>query len=127
MAHFAQINSNNKVIRVIVADQEFIDSLPVQEGFQWIQTSYNTRAGIHTNPDTGEQTEVKALRKNYAGVGYSYDAQRDAFIPPKPYVSWVLNEFSCLYEAPTPRPNDGQEYIWSEGSYTETGVGWILA
>lgn len=127
MAHFAQVNDSNKVVQVIVADQEFIDSLAVQEGFQWIQTSYNTRGGVHIDPETGVESQERALRKNYAGIGHTYDEQRDAFIPPKKYDSWVLNEQTCLYVAPEPYPNDGEEYVWNEGSYTETGVGWILA
>jgi len=74
----------------------------------WIQTSYNTVGGKHPNN--------MPLRKNFAGIGYTYDAQRDAFIPPKPYASWVLNEDSCLWDAPVPMPNDGKGYIWDEAT-----------
>lgn len=126
MAHFAQINSNNKVVQVIVAEQDFIDSLPPQEGFQWIQTSYNTNGGIHTDPETGIESQEKALRKNYAGIGYIYDAQRDAFLPPKRFDSWVLDEQTCLYVAPEPYPDDGEEYRWDESIYIQTGVGWVV-
>ena len=100
MTHFAEV-IDGIVTRVIVAEQDFIDDLPNKE--QWIQTSYNND-----------------IRKNYAGVGYSYDEARDAFIPPKPFDSWTLNEETCNWEAPTPYPDDGQVYSWDE---TE---GWIL-
>ena len=103
MAHFAKVE-NGLVTQVIVAEQDFIDSGAVGTG--WIQTSYNTYGGQHP--------EGRPLRKNYAGVGFSYDAVRDAFIAPKPYTSWVLNEDTCLWEAPIPKPQDGKEYIWDE-------------
>ena len=90
MSHFAEIDETNTVLRVIVAEQEFIDTGAVGDPSKWIQTSYNTRAGVHYGqdgmPDSGEP-----MRKNYAGIGYTYDATRDAFIPPKPYASWVLD------------------------------------
>jgi hypothetical protein len=110
MAHFAKIE-NGFVTQVIVAEQADIDSLPGQ----WIQTSYNTLGGVHSNGDT-------PLRKNYAGVGYTYDSTRDAFIPPKPFASWTLNETTCLWESPTPRPNDGNPYAWNE-----TQQNWVEA
>ena len=104
MAHFAKIE-NGMVTDVIVADQDFIDTM---EG-SWIQTSYNTQGGAHTEGGT-------PLRKNYAGIGYTYDSQRDAFIPPKTFASWVLNEDTCLWDAPTPMPTDGKSYQWDEQS-----------
>lgn len=114
MSHFAKVNARGIVEQVIVAEQDFIDSLP--DATSWVQTSYNTKGGIHYNPDTDEPSEdqSKALRKNYAGIGYTYDPQKDAFIPPKPYPSWTLNEETCLWDAPTPKPEDGKFYIWNE-------------
>lgn len=115
MAHFAKVN-NGIVEQVIVAEPEFFDTFVDSSPGQWIQTSYNTRGGVHYNPETGEPSadQSKALRKNYAGIGYSYDAQRDAFIPPKPYASWVLDEQTCLWNAPMPYPTDGKRYQWDE-------------
>lgn len=111
MAHFAKIE-NNVVTQVIVAEQDFIDT---QEG-TWVQTSYNTKGGIHYQPDTNipSADQSKALRKNYAGIGFTYDSRKDAFIPPKPFESWILNETSCLWEAPISYPTDGNDYRWNE-------------
>lgn len=108
MAHFAKVN-NGIVEQVIVAEPEFFDIFVDTSPGQWIQTSYNTHGGVHANG--GEP-----LRKNYAGIGFAYDAQRDAFIPPKPFASWVLNEDTCLWAAPTPAPTDGKSYQWDEQS-----------
>jgi hypothetical protein len=115
MAHFAKVNSG-VVEQVIVAEPEFFDTFVDSSPGQWIQTSYNTRGGVHYNPETGEPSadQSKALRKNYAGLGYSYDAAKDAFIPPKPYASWTLNEDTCLWEAPVAYPDDGGSYTWNE-------------
>jgi len=107
MSHFAQIDDNNIVTQVIVAEQDFINSGAVGDPSMWIQTSYNTFGGEHRNGGT-------PLRKNYAGIGYSYDSGRDAFIPPKPYDSWIINEDTCQWEAPTPYPSDGKIYTWNE-------------
>jgi|TARA_R110002124_G_C8828305_1_gene504536 hypothetical protein len=104
MAHYAKIE-DGFVTNVIVADQDFIDT---QEG-QWVQTSYNTYGGQHTLGGT-------PLRKNYAGIGYTYDSTRDAFIPPAPYASWVLNEDTCMWEAPVVYPDDGKIYNWDEST-----------
>ena len=109
MSHFAHIDQNNIVTQVIVAEQDFINSGAVGDPSSWIQTSYNTYAGQHALGGT-------PLRKNYAGIGYSYDASRDAFIPPKPFNSWTLNETTCLWEAPTPYPTDGKIYNWNENT-----------
>jgi hypothetical protein len=105
MSHFARVNAQGLVEKVIVAEQDFIDSLP--DASSWVQTSYNTSAGIHILGGT-------PLRKNYAGVGYSYDSTRNAFIPPKQFASWTLNEDTCLWEAPTAMPDDGKLYQWNE-------------
>ena len=111
MAHWAELDENNIVTRVLVGSNEDPD-----EGYQWlidnlggtwVKTSYNTQGGVHSLGGT-------PLRKNYAGIGYSYDADRDAFIPPKPFNSWLLNEDTCLWEAPTPYPTDGEMYRWVE-------------
>ena len=114
MAHFAEIDENSIVTRVLVVDnanedngQEFLANT-LGLGGTWIKTSYNTSGGVHNNGGT-------PLRKNYAGIGYSYDAQRDAFIPPKPFNSWVLNEDTCLWNAPTPMPvEEGKMFRWVE-------------
>jgi hypothetical protein len=119
MAHFAKVN-NGIVEQVIVAEPEFFDTFVDSSPGQWIQTSYNTRGGVHYDPSTGEPSadQSKALRKNYAGLGYSYDAGRDAFIPPKPYASWTLNDDTCLWEAPVAYPTDGGRYTWDESTTT---------
>lgn len=107
MSHFARINAYGIVEQVIVAEQDFIDTLP--DSGSWVQTSYNTYGGQHRLGGT-------PLRKNYAGVGYRFDAQRDAFIPPQPYPSWTLNEDTCLWDAPIPMPQDGKPYDWDEST-----------
>ena len=113
MAHYTFLDKNNIVTEVIVGKDE--------GNFDWEQqygsfrgqackrTSFNTHGGVHANGGV-------PFRKNYAGIGYTYDRERDAFIPPQPFDSWVLNEDSCLWEAPTPIPEDGQEYTWDEGA-----------
>jgi hypothetical protein len=109
MTHFAEIDSNGIVLRVIVAEQDFIDSGKMGEPKNWVQTSYNTRFGINT------RTGI-AIRKNYAGVGYKYDKVLDAFIPPKQYPSFILNETKGIYENPVPMPKDGKIYGWNENT-----------
>jgi len=98
MSHFAKLN-NNIVTEVIVAEQDFINSGAVGDSFNWVQTSYNGN-----------------FRKNYAGVGYTYDATRDAFIAPQPFNSWILNEDTCQWEAPVPYPDDDKMYTWDEAT-----------
>lgn len=118
MAHFAEIDSNNIVLRVVVVDnkdtssadgveKEYIGAAYLESllGGTWVQTSYNA-----------------TIRKNYAGIGYTFDKTRDAFIPPKPYPSWVLNENTCQWQAPIPYPNDGNKYAWDESTQS-----WILS
>jgi len=109
MSHFAKVE-NGIVTQVIVVEQDVIDSGLFGEG--WVQTSYNTHGNQHP--------EGRPLRKNYAGIGFTYDSVRDAFIPPKTYDSWVLNEESCLWESPVPMPQDGKEYYWDEAN-----VSWV--
>ena len=113
MSHFAKV-VDNIVTEVIVAEQDFIDTLP--DSSAWVQTSYNTRGGKHYAPNTNDEDGGVALRKNYAGIGYTYDGTRDAFIPPKPFNSSVLNEDTCQWEAPTSYPDDGKDYSWDEDS-----------
>ena len=108
MAHFAKVE-NGIVSQVIVAEQDFINSGAVGDPASWVQTSYNTHAGVHRNGGT-------PLRKNYAGIGYIYDPIRDAFIPPCPFPSWVLDEATCLWNAPTSMPTDGKPYVWDEST-----------
>jgi hypothetical protein len=112
MSHFAKV-VDGLVTQVIVAEPEFFDTFVDSSPGTWIQTSYNTRGGVHP--------EGRPLRKNYAGIGYTYDAGRDAFIPPKPYSKWVLNETTCLWDAPTQMPNDGKRYSWDDtaGNWVE--------
>jgi len=121
MAHFAEIDNQGVVNQVLVVPddqqhrgQEFLAN-DLGLGGTWIQTSYNTRAGVHYGQDKKPDGGV-ALRKNYAGIGYTYDAGRDAFIPPSPYPSWNLNEETCLWDAPVPKPEDGKSYYWDEPS-----------
>ena len=103
MSHYAKVE-NGIVTQVIVAEQDVIDSGLF--GIGWIQTSYNTHGGQHP--------ENRPMRKNYAGVGFTYDSQRDAFIPPKPFASWTLNDDTCLWDCPVSYPTDGKVYTWNE-------------
>lgn len=112
MAHFAKIEYG-LVTEVIVAEQDVIDSGLFGSPIHWVQTSYNTRGGVHYGPD-GEPDGGIPLRKNYAAIGYSYDRFRDAFIPPKPFASWDLNEDTCLWDSPVAYPDDGKPYYWDE-------------
>jgi hypothetical protein len=123
MASFAKLNSNNIVERVesvvneVLKDSngieqeaigiQFLKTLYNEPNAVWKQTSYNTNGGVHSLGGT-------PFRKNHAGIGYTYDQQRDAFISPKPFNSWILNEQTCLWEAPVARPNDGNRYTWNE-------------
>lgn len=117
MGHYAKI-TDGIVQQVIVAEAEFFNTFVDSSPGEWLQTSYNTRGGVHYKPDSNEPSEdqSKALRKNYAGPGFSYDRIRDAFIPPKPYASWTLNEDTCLWNAPTPMPTDDKLYTWDEAT-----------
>ena len=117
MAHYAKV-VDGKVTKVIVAEADFFDSFVDDSPGEWVQTSYNTAGGVHYESDgtTASADQTKALRKNYAGIGYSYDSDKDAFIAPKLFNSWILNETSCLWEPPTPKPNDGNDYTWNEST-----------
>jgi hypothetical protein len=113
MAHYAKVK-DGVVTQVIVAEAEFFDTFVDDSPGEWIQTSYNTRGGVHYNPETGEPDNGTPLRKNYAGIGFTYDFKKDAFIPPQPYASWTLNDDTCLWEAPVAYPDDGERYTWDE-------------
>ena len=107
MTHFAKV-IDGIVTEVLVIEQDVIDTDLFGDPALWVQTSYNTVGGQHP--------EGRPLRKNYAGIGFTYDARRDAFIPPQPFASWALNEDTCLWDAPTLRPDDGKPYIWDEAT-----------
>ena len=110
MSHFAEVK-NGIVTQVIIAEQDFIDTLPNPN--EWIQTSYNTRENVHYDQN-GEPDGGVALRANYAGIDYIYDAQNDVFYAPKPMESWVLNTTKWKWLPPIPYPDDGKEYVWNE-------------
>lgn len=120
MAHWAELDENNVVTRVLVGDnndpagdegyQWLIDNL----GGTWVKTSYNAVGGKRRDPNTGEITNDPGFRKNYAGIGYVYNAELDGFVPPKPFNSWTLNSDTCLWDAPVAYPNDGKFYRWNE-------------
>jgi hypothetical protein len=126
MSHFAVIDENNIVTQVLVIEQDVIDTGHFGDPKTFVQTSYNTRGGVHYGSD-GQPDGKVALRKNYAGIGYSYDKERDAFIPPKPFLSWVIDEETCYWVAPVSMPDStnldpGLSYVWDE----ET-VSWKLS
>lgn len=111
MAHFAKV-IDGIVTEVLVIEQDVIDTGLFGDPALWVQTSYNTHGGVHP--------EGRPLRMNYAGIGYTYDEERDAFIAPQPFASWTLNEDTCLWDAPTPYPDDGEPYYWDE-----TALAWV--
>ena len=113
MAHFAKV-IDGIVVTVQVVDQDYINTGKLGDPDQWVQTSYNTRGGVHYAPNSNTPDGGVALRKNYAGIGYTYDTIRDAFIAPKPYPSWILNEETCQWNAPIIRPDDDKHYRWDE-------------
>jgi len=114
MAHYAKVE-NGIVTKVIVAEADYFDTFVDDSPGKWVQTSYNTYGGVHSNGGT-------PLRKNFAGIGFTYDADKDAFIEVKPYASWILNETTCLWECPVAYPTDGKNYEWDEDaqSWVET-------
>jgi hypothetical protein len=122
MAHYVKV-VDGTVVNGIVAEPEFFDTFVDSSPGEWIKTSYNMRGGVYYDPATGEPHADQAgmiaadegrQRKNYAGLGYTYDRTRNAFIPPKPFASWTLNEDSCLWEPPVALPTDGKVYRWDE-------------
>ena len=123
MAYYAELE-NNIVTKVRTgASEDVVDLEKIYtEDFGKVhkRTSYNTRGGIHYDPETNEPSsdQSKAFRKNYAGIGYTYDETRDAFIPPQPYSSWTLNETTCLWDSPVAYPDDGNMYQWNEDKQT---------
>lgn len=124
MAHYAFLDDNNFVTEVIVGKDEGEDGVNWEQwygefrGQTCKRTSYNTRGGIYYVPNTNtpDPDQSKSFRKNYAGIGYIYDATLDAFIPPKPYPSWLLDTNKCLWDPPVPYPNDGKVYYWDEST-----------
>ena len=124
MAHYAILNNENFVTAVISGADEIYfyngNNTEIHYGLMYNcvakRTSYNTRGGVHYQADNNTPSidQNKAFRKNYAGIGYYYDSIRDAFIPPKPFPSWILNEDTCLWDSPVPYPNDGKMYTWNE-------------
>ena len=117
MSHFAEVNDDNIVTRVIVVEQDYIDSGRLGDPSTWIKTSYNTNQGVHYVAHSNgipSEDQTKALRKNFAGLGMTYDVTRDAFIQNKMFESWIFNEFTCDYDPPTPMPEDGITYEWDE-------------
>ena len=123
MAHFAKVE-DGIVTNVIVAEQDFIDTLPENE--TWVQTSYNTRQGEHIDTDTGLPDGGVALRGNFAGIGYIYDSTNDVFYRPKPQPSWILNTKKWIWESPLGDfPDDDNVYYWDEDAYqADNTTGW---
>jgi len=119
MAHYAKVN-NGIVETVIVAEADFFNSFVDSSPGEWIQTSYNTAGGVHSEGGT-------PLRKNFAGVGFIYDSTLDAFYEPQPFASWTLDDTTCLWEAPIARPDATNHYHWDESIYQgDNTKGWIL-
>ena len=117
MGHYAKV-VDGIVTQVIVAEAEFFDTFVDTEPGKWVQTSYNTRGGVHYEPNsnTPSNDQSKALRKNYAGIGWIYDFEKDVFYEQQPYPSWTLNDSTCMWEAPSAKPDDGKDYYWDENS-----------
>jgi len=121
MGHFAKV-VDGKVTQVIVAEQEFFNTFVDSSPGQWIQTSYNTRGGVHYAANTNEPDGGVALRGNYAGIGYIYDSVNDVFYPPQPFPSWTISAPTWTWTAPTPYPTDGKVYTWNESTTSWTEV-----
>jgi|SRR6056300_933346 len=117
MAHFAKVR-DGKVVEVLVMEPEFLETFVDETPGEWIQCSYNTRGGVHYDPETREPSadQTKALRKNYPSIGFTYDPVRDAFFSQQPYNSWTLNEDTCMWEPPVPYPTDADTvlYAWND-------------
>lgn len=125
MAHYAILDENNVVINVIVGRDEDDPQYDWEQEYGGKRTSINTRGGVHYEPYSSipSDDQSRAFRKNYAHIGFTYDPVRDAFIPPKPYQSWILNEDTCMWDAPIPKPEEkpGQMYVWDEAT-----LSWVL-
>ena len=115
MGHFAKV-VDGKVTQVIVAEPDFFNTFVDSSPGQWLQTSYNTRGNVHYLPNSQEPSGQPAVRGNYAGIGYTYDAQNDVFYAPKPYPSWVMNESTWTWKAPVDMPTEGGPYSWDEAT-----------
>ena len=119
MSHYAQLDENNMIVFVIAAKSDHKeDEFTESTGNVWKQTSYNTSGGVHYTDGEPSADQSKALRFNYAGIGFTYDENRDAFIPPKPFESWILDEGICLWQPPLPYPEDGGNYRWDEDLFS---------
>ena len=124
MAHYAQLDSENIVVNVFVGRDDVVDGIDdwedyyAPEGFTVKQTSYNTYGGVHYTDGEPSTDQSKALRYNYAGIGFTYEEARNAFIPPKPFESWILDEGICLWQPPLPYPEDGGNYRWDEDLFS---------
>jgi hypothetical protein len=131
MAYMARV-INGVVVAVHSRTPEYNATKP--DGFQFVETSYNIHGGVYYDPATNQphadqslvEKEAGRKRKNYAGIGYRYDSERDAFIPPQPFMSWKLNEDTCLWDAPIPYPSDNKQYIWNEAAQEWTYTGYYL-
>lgn len=122
MAHYAYLDENDIVIQVIVGKNEGENDVDWEQYYGAVRTSYNTKGGVYYDSITRQPAadQSKAFRKNYASIGYKYDRNRDAFIPPSPFQSWILNEQTCQWDPPIPRPQDDISYVWFE-----PGLKWV--
>jgi hypothetical protein len=120
MSNYAKV-LNGKVLEVIVADASYFDTFVDTSPGAWLQTSYNTRGGVHYGAN-GQPDGGVALRANYAGIGYTYDQVNDVFYAPQPYPSWTISAPTWLWQPPVPYPTDGKNYVWDESTQT-----WVLA
>ena len=128
MAHYAKVR-DGIVLQVIVAEEDFFKTFVDTEPGKWVQTSYNTRGGVHYEPNsnTPSSDQSKALRKNYAGIGFVYDSDKDAFYETQPYDSWKLNDTTCIWEPPIKMPDDPGKYYWDETAYqADNNKGWVF-
>ena len=119
MSHYVKV-LDGKVLQVIVAEADFFDIFVDSSPGTWLQTSYNTRGGVHYAPDSDTPDGGEALRGNFAQPGYTYDEENDVFYAPQPFKGWVLNKTTWLWEAPVPYPDDGKFYAWDEDT-----ISWI--
>jgi hypothetical protein len=127
MAHFAKVvNGIVKQVIVVEPDSDFWDNYIDNEPAEWVQTSFNTHGGVHFDPGTGAPDGGTPLRKNYAGIGHIYDKKRDAFYAPQPYPSWILDEDTCIWQPPYPKPDVEHKWRWDEDAYNaDNTAGWV--